>query len=91
MSEEAKDFKFSVSYCHQLNISQCEVTEQEGRRRFVVNIYNSLGQFINKYVRVPVSSDFDHFRVIDSDGNITIIFNISNHYGGCWLFQKYWR
>ena len=69
-NKEAKEFKISVSYCQQLNISQCLVTEEKDR--FVVNIYNPLGQYINKYVRVPVSQEcnktFYNFRVIDSNG-----------------------
>ena len=68
-NKELREFKFSISYCHQLNMSQCEVTERKGGN-FVVNIYNSLGKYINKYVRVPVNQAFNsNFRVIDSNGN----------------------
>lgn len=45
---------------------------EHAENRFIVNVYNSLGKFINKYLRIPVSPDFDKFRVIDSDGNIAI-------------------
>ncbi len=70
-NKEAKEFKISVSYCQQLNISQCWVTEEK-RDRFVVNIYNPLGKYIDKYIRVPVrrkhNKIFYNFRVIDFDG-----------------------
>ena len=66
-----KESRFSVTYCHQLNISQCEVKDGNGDS-FVVNIYNSLGQYINKYVRIPVSQEYKEtfftFRVMDSTG-----------------------
>jgi len=68
-NKELREFKFSVNYCHQLNMSQCEVTERKGGN-FVVNIYNPFGQYINKYVRVPVSQElYNKFGVIDSNGN----------------------
>jgi len=71
-NKELGEFKFSVSYCYQLNMSQCEVTEQKGGN-IVVNIYNPLGQYITKYVRVPVNQEFyNKFRVIDSNGNKNI-------------------
>ncbi len=63
--------QFSVSYCGQLNVSQCKVTDQKGES-FVINVYNPLGKYINKYIRVPVSQDYNElfysFRVIDSNG-----------------------
>jgi len=70
-NEEMKKYQFKVSYCHDLNISQCGVTERKGES-FVVNIYNSLGQYITKYIRVPVTQESDaifyNFRVIDLNG-----------------------
>lgn len=54
-----------VSYC-QLNMSQCEVTEQNSR--FVVNVYNSLTRHVDKYVRVPVPSETGSYQVLDPDG-----------------------
>ena len=72
-NEKGKKFPFSVSYCHELNISQCWVSEQKGQS-FVINIYNSLGQYIDKYIRVPVNHKhekmFYNFRVIDSNGKL---------------------
>lgn len=70
-SREAKKDKFSVSYCHQLNVSECWLTERKGES-FIVNIYNPLAKFINKYIRVPVNQEYNNtsynFRVIDSNG-----------------------
>jgi len=69
--EEMKKYQFKVSYCQELNISKCEVTDRKGES-FVVNVYNSLGQYIDKYIRVPVTQKnngiFYNFRVIDSNG-----------------------
>ncbi len=86
-NEKGKKFPFSVSYCHELNISQCWVSEQKGQS-FVINIYNSLGQYIDKYIRVPVTYEhkksFYNFRVIDSNGTLYIlcitIFSTYNHF-----------
>ena len=72
VDDDIKESKIPVSYC-QLNISQCDVTDKKGSR-FVVNIYNPLGQYLNKYIRVPVSRDQDemlyNIRVLDSNGTL---------------------
>jgi len=42
MNEEIlikEEFRFTASYCHQLNMSQCEVMDKKGDG-FVINIYN---------------------------------------------------
>lgn len=54
-----------MSYC-QLNVSQCEITEQN--TRFVVNVYNGLSRSVDRYVRFPVSDVVSSYRVIDSNG-----------------------
>ena len=52
-------------------MSQCEATDKKDDR-FVVNIYNPLGQYIDKYIKVPVTRDPEElvykFKVIDSSG-----------------------
>lgn len=77
-NEEAKKLKFSVSYCSQLNISQCEVTDRTGDS-FVVNVYNPLGKYINNYVRVPVGQEYNelfyNYSVIDSNGKKIRFYN----------------
>ena len=75
-----KESKLTVNYCHQLNISQCDATAWKGDS-FIVNVYNPLGKYMRKYIRVPVSQEsggkFYQFRVIGSDG---ILFLIISHY-----------
>ncbi|XP_065568469.1 lysosomal alpha-mannosidase-like isoform X3 [Artemia franciscana] len=39
-------------HCHYLNVSQCQITEHEGR--FVVNIYNQLSMEESLYIRLPI-------------------------------------
>ncbi len=77
-TELAKKLELSVSYCSQLNISQCEVTDRTGDS-FVVNVYNPLGKYINKYVRVPVGQEYNelfyNYRVIDSNGKQIRFYN----------------
>lgn len=64
-------------------MSQCGEKEWEGKS-FVVNIYNPLGQYINKYIRVPVThkykNTFYNFRVIDSAGILIVIYNCNQHH-----------
>ena len=58
-----------VSFC-QLNMSQCNVTENADR--FIVNVYNPIPRTVDKYVRVPVNINgmlaFYGFEVLDSNG-----------------------
>lgn len=74
--EKVKEFQYSAHYCHQLNVSQCWVTERAGAD-FVINIYNSLGHYINTYIRIPVIQEYNEtvyaFRVIDSNGKLFLI------------------
>ena len=57
-------------YTCQLNMSQCEVTEQNDR--FVVNVYNSLARNGTKYVRVPVK-DGTALEVLDPRGKVILL------------------
>uniref|UniRef100_A0A8D8QN90 Alpha-mannosidase n=1 Tax=Cacopsylla melanoneura TaxID=428564 RepID=A0A8D8QN90_9HEMI len=41
-----------VGTCHYLNVSSCQFTETWDK--FVINVYNSLGRSVDRYVRVPV-------------------------------------
>ena len=54
-----------LSYCS-LNMSQCDVTEKS--EKFIVNVYNSIASFTNKYVRVPVTNRT--YQVMDPAGFI---------------------
>ena len=45
-------YDLEVSFC-QLNMSQCNVTENADR--FIVNVYNPVPRTVDKYVRVPVN------------------------------------
>ena len=54
-----------VKFC-QLNISQCDVSENSDR--FVVNVYNPLARHVDHYVRVPVAAGV-FYIVVDPDGN----------------------
>lgn len=47
-------------------MSECEVTEKS--ERFVVNVYNSLGRTLNKYIRVSVPDKSTSHQVFDSKG-----------------------
>lgn len=61
-----KDF-INVSYCH-FNVSQCDVTENS--KRVIINVYNSLAKYINKFVRVPVLKKI--YRLFDPSGLVII-------------------
>ena len=62
-------YDLEVSFC-QLNMSQCNVTENADR--FIVNVYNPVPRTVDKYVRVPVNINgmlaFYGFQVLDSNG-----------------------
>ena len=62
-----------VSFC-QLNMSQCNVTENADR--FIINVYNPIPRTVDKYVRIPVSINgmqaFYGFEVLDSNGYYNI-------------------
>lgn len=74
---EANKFPFSLTYCHQLNMSVCGVKDHAAQS-FIVNIFNPLGQYIDKYIRVPVTQGYNkifyNFKVIDSKG-MTLTFD----------------
>ena len=41
-----------AQFCHLLNITQCEVSENADS--FIVNVYNPLPRSLDKFVRLPV-------------------------------------
>ena len=55
-----------AQFCHLLNITQCNVTENNDS--FVVNVYNPLGRNISKIVRLPVPNP--GYEVKDSRGQV---------------------
>lgn len=67
-SETAK-VKPTVSFC-QLNMSQCDVTENNSR--FVVNVYNGLARHLDKYIRLPVLDGSIRYKVYDPKSNSNI-------------------
>lgn len=52
-------------FCPLLNVSQCAVTERNGR--FVVTAYNPLSHVQTTYVRLPVQDGV--YTVLDPYGN----------------------
>lgn len=56
----------NVQFCHLLNITQCEITENS--EAFVVNVYNPLARPVDKYVRLPVQDP--RFQVQDPRGQV---------------------
>ncbi len=54
-----------TQFCHLLNITQCDVTENSNS--FVVNVYNPLPRPVSKYVRLPVM-DGSGYMVQDGQG-----------------------
>ena len=55
-----------AQFCHLLNITQCNVTENNDS--FVVNVYNPLGRNVSKIVRLPVPNP--GYEVKDSRGQV---------------------
>lgn len=53
-----------MTFCLQLNVSQCQVTENEDR--FVVTAYNPRSQKVSSYVRLPVTNG--DYTVLDPIG-----------------------
>lgn len=57
--------KISFDSCLLLNISQCEVAEQN--KKFVVTVYNPLSQPVTHVIRIP-AHDNTTFKVYNSEG-----------------------
>ena len=59
----------SLSFCNQLNISECAITERlDNSSDAVVTIYNPLAHPVQHYVRLPVRNF--RFRVRDASGGL---------------------
>lgn len=52
-SSSPTPIKFQL--CENLNISQCDITEQEDA--VIINLYNPIGRKMSHYIRVPLKSD----------------------------------
>ena len=57
-------------FCHLLNISQCQVTEENDR--FLVNVYNPLSREISRPIRLPVKMGAYIVSKLDEAKNMTI-------------------
>ncbi|XP_066260222.1 lysosomal alpha-mannosidase-like [Euwallacea similis] len=53
--------------CHYLNISQCDVTENQDN--FIITLYNPLGKSVTKFVRLPIVEDTNEIIITDPEGN----------------------
>ena len=52
LSKTSTDHPPKAQFCHLLNITQCQVTENSNN--FVVNVYNPLPRSVDKFIRLPV-------------------------------------
>lgn len=50
--------RFEFDFCENLNISACEITEQN--EKFIVTVYNTLAHSTFQYVRVPVEGNAEY-------------------------------
>ncbi|XP_064609244.1 lysosomal alpha-mannosidase-like [Liolophura sinensis] len=64
ISKSGTDVPFDQHYCGLLNISMCDVTENN--KQFVMLAYNPLGRHVTRWVRLPVVAGT--YNVTDSDG-----------------------
>ncbi|KAL1459619.1 hypothetical protein WDU94_011583, partial [Cyamophila willieti] len=56
-----------VGTCHYLNVSSCQFTETWDK--FVINVYNSLGRSVDRYVRIPVRQNVV-YTIQDDKGDV---------------------
>ncbi|XP_025208867.1 lysosomal alpha-mannosidase-like isoform X1 [Melanaphis sacchari] len=58
--------------CHLLNISQCEVSENN--EQFVLTLYNPLSRPITEFVRLPIAAETAYYVVDPWGQNLTVQF-----------------
>lgn len=54
-----KDTTFDFRSCHNLNISQCDVSENS--HQFIVTLYNPLAHSHSQHIRIPVNNSGDYY------------------------------
>lgn len=61
-----------MTHCMLTNITQCEISEKS--EKFVVTLYNPLGQSVNQYARLPVKEDLTKsYKIYDPEGTVNTV------------------